>query len=506
MKFSGLKASIAATLVMLLSVALVLGNIVTVVFWQKSLVHAEIAKALAMIGVIEELFETEIKSGKTVSSEDLKRVVEKSENLEFSVLYYNGSKTLQYPVDRESNTFEQTVRNSGLNQQEIVTVKGTRWAVVSFGGKALLVARPVLADVQKNSALGLRIELEPVYQVVKNNLKVLLVYLLVNAIILFVIGLFRMFSLVVKPIERLASVSESYQVSDSLAFTGVEVGSEFSQLSMALNSMLLKIELDRKQLKKTVDSLEEANKELVRTQKEMVEAEKLAAVGRLSAGLAHEIGNPLGIIQGYVELLQHADISAEDKRQFAGRALSELDRINRLIRQLLDFARATPQPFEEFSLNSVVLELQEMFATQYSQSKIEFLIEMEDDCVVEGDRDGIKQVLLNCLLNAADSIDLCTHKQGGKIHISVTLAEDGETTKNILIRIEDSGVGIRDDQQALLFEPFYSTKDSQKGTGLGLSVSHSIIERHGGKMWIEGKEGKGAAVSIEIPRKQTVEV
>ena len=505
MRFSGLKASIAGTLVILLSAALVLGNVVTVVFWQKSLVHAEIAKAQAVIGVIEELFETKIQSGKTVSVEDLKSIVEKYENFEFSILYYDGRKTLQYPVVRENNAFEQTVRNSGLNQQEIVTVKGTQWAIVSFGGKSLIVAQPVLADVKKNSALGLAIELEPVYQAVKNNLKVLLVYLLVNGIILSVIGLFRMFSLVVKPIERLASVSESYQVSDTLAFTGVEVGSEFSQLSMALNSMLLKIELDRKQLKKTVDSLEEANTELVRTQKEMVQAEKLAAVGRLSAGLAHEIGNPLGIIQGYVELLQHADISAEDKKQFAGRALSELDRINRLIRQLLDFARATPQPFEEFSLNSVLMELQEMFATQHSQLKIKLLVEIEGDCVVEGDRDGIKQVLLNCLLNASDSIDLCTHKQGGKIQISVTCLEDRETIKNILIRIEDSGIGIRDDQQALLFEPFYSTKDSQKGTGLGLSVSHSIIERHGGKMWIEGEEGKGAVVSIEIPQKQAVE-
>ncbi len=506
MRFSGLKASIASTLVMLLSVALVLGNIVTVVFWQKSLIHAEIVKAQTMIGIIEELFEEKTHSGKVVSVDDLNRLAEKFGKPESSILYYDGSKTIQFPVAQENNTLEQTVRNSGLNQQEIITVKGTRWAIVSFGGKSFIIARPVLENIQKNSALGFEIQLESVYQTIKDNLKVLLVYLLVNAIILSVIGLFRMFSLVVKPIERLASVSESYQVSDTLAFTGVEVGSEFSQLSMALNSMLLKIELDRKQLKKTVDSLEEANKELVRTQKEMVEAEKLAAVGRLSAGLAHEIGNPLGIIQGYVELLQHADISPEDKQQFGARALSELDRINRLIRQLLDFARSTPQPFEKFSLNSVLAELQEMLGTQYSQSKIEFLVEIEDDCVIEGDRDGIKQVLLNCLLNAADSIGLCTHNQGGRIQITVTLAKDRATTRNTLIRIEDSGVGIRDDQQAYLFEPFYSTKDSQKGTGLGLSVSHSIIERHGGKMWIEGEEGRGAIVSIEIPQSQTVEV
>ncbi len=505
MRFSGLKVSVAGTLGMLISAALVLGNIVTVVFWQKSLVNFEIEKALMVIGIIEEVLEEKISSGKAVLKEDFIQVLEKPESPLFSIIYFDGNQIIKHPFALENTTFEQAVRNSGLNDQVIVSVKGTKWAIVSFGGKSLIVARPILTGLKRNSALGLVIELEPVYQAITSNFKILAVYLLVNALILTIIGLFRMFSLVVKPIERLVNISESYQVSNTFDFTGTEVGSEFSQLSMALNSMLLKIELDREQLKKTVNSLETANKELVQAQKEMVEAEKLAAVGRLSAGLAHEIGNPLGIIQGYVELLQQENICSDDKQQFANRAFNELDRIGRLIRQLLNFARAKPQPFEEFSLQDVLVELKEMFVAQYSSSNIKFINKIGDECRVEGDRDGIKQVLLNCILNAFDSVDVFCGDKLGRASVKVTLDVNSGTQESVLITIEDSGIGIREDQRKYLFEPFYSTKDPGKGTGLGLSVSHSIIEKHGGRMWIDGEDKKGAIVSIEIPRKQRVE-
>ena len=163
MRFSGLKASIAGTLVMLLSVALVLGNIVTVVFWQKSLVRSEIANAQAMIGIIEEFFEEKINSGSPVSVKDLNRIVSKSERSDFSLLYYDGNKPILNPGASEDKGFEQIVRNSGLIQQEVVTMKGTRWAILSFGSKSLILARPVLAGTQKNAALGIKLELESVY-------------------------------------------------------------------------------------------------------------------------------------------------------------------------------------------------------------------------------------------------------------------------------------------------------------------------------------------------------
>ena len=354
---------------LLLGIALVLGNIVTVVFWQKSLVRSEVEKAQTMLLLIEQLLEQRKNSGLGFSTEVIEQIVDRTEKRDstLTLYFYDGKSVSSYPSNTLSNAYEQIVKTAGLNQQEIVRLSGTKWAVFSFGGNSLIVARPVLSSIQTNSSLAVRIELDSIYQMIKGNLKIILVYLLVNGIVLSVIGFFRMFQSIVKPIERLVNVSESYGVSDKLAFIDPGVGSEFSQLSMALNSMLLRIEVDREQLKKTVQSLEEANKELIATQGEKVAAEKMAAVGRLSAGFAHEVGNPLGIIQGYVELLQQPDVSRDERNQYARRALGELDRINRLIRQFLDFARSTPRPFVNISLGHMFCEIREMFEVQYPQ-------------------------------------------------------------------------------------------------------------------------------------------
>jgi signal transduction histidine kinase len=279
----------------------------------------------------------------------------------------------------------------------------------------------------------------------------------------------------------------------------MDTGSEFSRLSMALNSMLLRIELDREELRRTVSSLARANEELRKTQREMVQAEKYAAVGRLSAGLAHEIGNPLGIVQGYVELLSQSDLATDDRRQFGERALGELERIDRLIRRLLDFARTRPRRKELFGVLKVFEELKDMFAAQARRLGIELTVKAGDEVHLLGDRDGIKQVLLNCLLNSFDAVETAGRGDGGQVSVSASIeaGEDGE--EYISIIIGDNGIGLDGGEASLLFEPFYTTKGPGKGTGLGLSVSRAIIEAHGGTMELTGVKGTGAQVIIELP-------
>ncbi|MBE0583127.1 MAG: hypothetical protein IH612_05120 [Desulfofustis sp.] len=297
----------------------------------------------------------------------------------------------------------------------------------------------------------------------------------------------------------MARVSETYTVSGGVPFIGDHEGSEFGRLSMALNSMVLRIELDRDELRRTVDSLATANEELRQTQREMVQAEKFAAVGRLSAGLAHEIGNPLGIVQGYVELLRQPDLSADDRRQFSERALGELHRIDRLIRRLLDFARTKPRQHAVFPVRSILDELHDMFAAQARRASIDLQVKVDGEYTVRGDRDGLKQVLLNCLLNSFDALESSGRSGGGQVSVEVRTQGSTERPQLVTIIVRDNGSGIDTADLSILFEPFYTTKEPGKGTGLGLSVSQAIVEAHGGRMYIEGAKGRGATVTIELP-------
>ena len=259
----------------------------------------------------------------------------------------NGEHWLKNDLPELQAIGHKLAQESVASQTEIIRMVDNQWGFLSTNKRYLLVAEPLPVNSGINgsqaplSAVAV-IALDSIYESILENHQAIFVYWLVNVILLTVIGFFRLVTLTVKPIERMVRMSESYQGSDALLFSEERSRSELGQLSLTLNGMLSRIDSDREKLRKTVSSLEAANAQLVQTQKEMIRTEKIASVGRLSAGLAHEIGNPIGIVQGYVELLQQADLAPADKQQFAQRALSELDRINKLIRQLLDYAGSSP--------------------------------------------------------------------------------------------------------------------------------------------------------------------
>jgi len=499
MRFSGLTVSIAVTFVLVLCGSLALGLFVTVVFWQRSLIQAETERVVLTVHYFErELHDRFVEKG-GVDSSVLAELDAQSRFSLPGLAYYNGRSTTYYPDVSASASLEQVVRSAGLTGQEIVTYRGSVWAALSPGRKSLIVAVPTGGGGVRDSALAAEVELLPLYRQFRDEVRLVGAYVVINIIIFSVVGVFRLRSLVVKPIERMARVSESYTVSGGVPFVGDQAGSEFGRLSMALNSMVLRVELDRDELRRTVDSLAAANEELRQAQREMVQAEKFAAVGRLSAGLAHEIGNPLGIVQGYVELLRQPDLASDDRRQFAERALGELQRIDRLIRRLLDFARTKPRQHVLFRVLAVLDELQDMFSAQVRRAGIDLQVKIDGDDTVRGDRDGLKQVLLNCLLNSFDALESCGRKGDGVVAVEVREWERTDGKRWVTIIVSDNGSGIDAADSSLVFEPFYTTKEPGKGTGLGLSVSQAIVEAHGGRMHIEGEKGQGATVTIELP-------
>jgi hypothetical protein len=330
----------------------------------------------------------------------------------------------------------------------------------------------------------------------------------VNVIILSTIGLFRLVQLVVRPIEHLVTLTNTYQNDEDFPYVSDQHNNEFGQLSIALNRMLHRIDDDRRKLKETVLSLEKANEQMRATQQQMVQTEKMAAIGRLAAGLAHEIGNPIGIIQGYVEMLGQGELAADEQQQFSRRSLQELERINQLIHQLLNFSRTRASDSGSTPIHPLIRELTAMLQARKNSTDIDFQLHLDaDQDLVAAASDGLQQVLLNCLLNAIDAIVEATQRPGdprrGRIRLSTVNITGDRGTACLEICLEDNGIGIREKDKNSLFDPFFTTKEPGKGTGLGLSVSYALVQGMGGRMGIQGRENEGATVRILLPLAST---
>jgi len=505
MAFTGLKVRIVGTLVFLLTIAILLGNIVVVMFWQKSLVISEVEH-------VREFLEYAVTSNsdktgleKATFFNDIKTMCDSSDQRCAGLVFYDGRKVVNYKMIESTTEAIKIARTSALAQSKMTKFMGSQRDAFFLNKKYLLIAHPLSFDGdQVFGSVVTMIEFDSIYALLKKDRATFFVYLFMNVLLLSVIGFFRLTKITIKPIEKIVKISESYKEPDGFLFSEEEHElNEFGRLSIALNSMLQRIESDREKLRDTVKSLEKSNTELLKTQKEMIRTEKMASVGRLSAGLAHEIGNPVGIVQGYVELLLQAGLDESDKLEFVRRSLSELDRINKLIRQLLDYAGSSEQEMSKINLARMIDELDKVIALHKDSSSVSLIIKISSDYHVKGDKERLRQVFLNCLLNALDAIQARQIENRGKITISAEMSKgvDGEIARHnlILIKIEDNGIGIHKEDFDVVFDPFFTTKEPGKGTGLGLFVSHSIIEAHGGRIWFESEFGKGTTIYIELP-------
>ncbi|MCW5204232.1 HAMP domain-containing protein [Desulfobulbus sp. US2] len=386
-----------------------------------------------------------------------------------------------------------------------------------FCNDLLVNARPVKKQGEVIGAISVVRSLDSLSQTLWETEKMVLVYLLINVLVLGTIGFFRMAGLVIRPVERLVALANQYSNHDPFRFVTEDSGSEFGQLSNSLNSMLVRIDEDRQTLQHTVTALEVANETLKRQQREMVHAEKLASVGRMAAGLAHEIGNPLSVVQGYLGILLGSEGQSEQHKDFLRRSGQEVQRIDKLIRQLLDFSRTAKGSPKVFSLHELLHSVVEMVKVQtvFRGIIIDADFAAEEDGVY-ADCEQLRQVFVNCLLNSADAIYMAeqdgldaVHKEGGRVSVTTALQcllpndqDQGQEKKGnpqLLIRIRDNGIGIIEEHLPVVFDPFYTSKEPGKGTGLGLSVSRSLVETAGGTMALQSGIGQGSSMLIILP-------
>ena len=318
-------------------------------------------------------------------------------------------------------------------------------------------------------------------------------------------GIYRISKLYLSPLARLAKRAEDYREEEEIIFAVRKEDNELNRLSKALNIMLRRISGDKERLRSTVQSLEKANLDLKKAQKEIIRAEKLASVGRLSAGIAHEIGNPIGIVIGYLELLKQEDISAEERDEYIRRTEEEIERINTIIRQLLEVSRPSNTGRTVISIHDLIRDTAGVFRVQPLMASIELSLKLsaEEDTVL-ADPNQLRQVFLNLSINAADAISGNGENTGGRLEIG-TLVEkhSAHEEKNcgpwLNIMFVDDGPGIAEENLGNIFDPFFTTKDPGRGTGLGLSVSFMIVESLGGKMTVTSEVGRGTTMMISLP-------
>ncbi len=234
-----------------------------------------------------------------------------------------------------------------------------------------------------------------------------------------------------------------------------------------------------------------AFEELRKTQEQLIQSEKLAALGQLSARVAHEVNNPLGIIKNYLELMSIETGENDHPSEYVGIVSEEVDRIARIVRQLLDFYR--PDSGEEVETNiSAVLEETLLLVSMHLEKKG---LTVEQDFQVEpamimASPEQMKQVFLNLIMNATDFTPA-----GGTI--TVTLESDGD---DLLIQFRDTGPGIPEEDLPRVFEPFFTTRKGASGTGLGLAVCKGIVQKYNGTISALNHSEGGAVFVIRIPR------
>jgi signal transduction histidine kinase len=268
---------------------------------------------------------------------------------------------------------------------------------------------------------------------------------------------------------------------------------EFTELQTAFESMLRRFNATREQLDTQMSEERRIREELESLQGQVIRQERLAAVGQLVSGVAHEINNPLQSISGFAELLRLQRNLPESAQNDLDIILRESARANAIIRNLALFARQQPGPATLIQLSAVIAAVAELRRRRLESEQIELHIEDSSRQPVLAVLTELQQVVLNFVINAEQAI-----LASGRIPARVTVRTYDRDSR-VVLEVEDTGPGVKPEDEPRLFEPFFTTKPVGQGTGLGLSISYGIIESLGGKVAYRPAPAGGAIFYFELP-------
>lgn len=504
--FFGLRAGILAQLVFLIIAAMLLVNMVILHFSIKDLIEAKIDTGRLLIRALEQNLGHML--GTQESRESGFRFKENADKLLLSggysrVLIVDTHGSILFSkglgADNRQPHLTRAVEAEGSRSWS-VSYSGSTWGVLWLGSRDIHVSAPLSWNDGPVGGITISSSLDPIYQTLRRSEKMILLYIILDTIILALVGMYILSRIVVRPIHRLLKMTEEYQAGEGDIILPVpeNTRNEIGDLTRSLGVMLQRLDENKRELKEHISSLEWANRELRQAQNEIIRSEKLASVGRLTAGIAHEIGNPISIILGYLELIRRGNITDEERKDFIHRVESEINRVRDIISQLLDFSRPSSGEKKACHLHEQIKNTVNMMKPQPMMEDIEVTFDLRaSKDTVFADPNQLQQVFLNVIMNAADVLndDRGRHEDGSR-ELKIASTDDGDSIK---IWFKDNGPGIDQGELSYIFDPFYTTKDPGKGTGLGLSVCYRIVEEQGGDIFAESSVGEGTTIIVRFP-------
>ncbi|PID40974.1 MAG: hypothetical protein CR984_00415 [Proteobacteria bacterium] len=403
------------------------------------------------------------------------------------------------PVNNLERLVLETMKTGDITTQHF----GRSFGIFFRQYRSVIVTQPVKQQGKIVAAAGIETDLTDIYRVYRRIQKIAFTFIFVISLFFALIANRQLTRIYFRPLKRLALRAESYQDDSPLFFSVRKEDNEFSILSTSLNKMLNRIAEDKSKLQETIQSLKSANHQLKQAQEDVIRAEKLASVGRMTSGIAHEIGNPIGIVLGYLDLLKQKNLKSNEREDFIKRSEAEITRINDIIRQLLDMSRYSDGETTSTAIHDLCNDLIAVFNHQPHANQIKFRTDFfATKDAVRADPDRLRQVLLNIILNAIDALvesDVTKPCITIGSENGVVQSMEGGPITSIVLRISDNGPGINAADIPHLFDPFFTTKPPGQGTGLGLSVAIMIVEKMGGRISVDSHERHGTTFSITLP-------
>ena len=395
-----------------------------------------------------------------------------------TVTIFQGDLRISTNVSKQDGSRAVGTRLSEVVYQEVLE-RGETWAdrAFVFNDWYLTAYEPIHdPDGRITGALYVGL-LEIPFLDRKNAITAVLLIMLSVATLASLVLILVVTNLVLKPIGRIIAMSHRVVDGDLTARVEIDPPGEMGELCRAVDGMAEAVCQREEQLKQA-------------TRRQITQSEKLASIGRLASGIAHEINNPLTSILTFAHLLREKEPIDKQDTEDLDLIIHETKRAADIVQGLLDFARERPAVKEPLSLNDVVQRTIRLIRNQKLFRGVAIEEQLSSDLpTVNGDTNRLQQVVLNLCLNAREAME-----DGGTIHIK-THTKQGE----VILEVRDTGHGIKSEDLEQIFEPFFSTKPVGQGTGLGLSVTYGIVDQHGGRIEVDSEEGTGTTFTVLLP-------